>query len=103
MAENIGQNMLLITSAFRGMKSFNLIPAANNCPFVECLFDPSSRTLVVITKTCKGSYHMVPKLDDNGDPVRLKVARRENGKTFKEERRMVDTYSEFYISEEKER
>jgi len=96
---NTGSNMLLITSGFRGAKSFALVPITDNCPYVECLFDPSSNLLAVITKTIKGSYHMIPKLDDNGDPVRLKSQRRENGKTVKEQRAMVDTYSEFYVSD----
>ena len=93
-----GSNMLLITSGFRGAKSFGLVPVTPDCPYVECLFDPSSNILAVITKTVKGTYHMVPKLDDNGDPVRLKMQKRENGKTVKEQRTMVDTFSEFYVS-----
>lgn len=95
-------NMLLITSSFRGEKTFNLVPVKLDCPYVECLFDPTSKILAVITKTMKGSYHMVPKLDDNGDPAKLKIARRESGKTVKEQRVLVDTFSEFYIAEEKE-
>ena len=98
----LGQSMILITSSFRNEKTFALIPATLECPYVECLFDPQSKILACITKTLKGSYHMVPKLDDNGDPARLKVARRESGKTIKEQRVMVDTFSEFYVSEEKE-
>ena len=97
-----GNNMLLITSSFRGEKTFNLVPTTLNCPYVECLFDPQSKILAVITKTMKGTYHMVPKVDDNGDPQRLKIGKREGGKTIKEQRVMVDTFSEFYISDEKE-
>jgi len=98
----IGKNMMLVTSAFRNNKSFSLIPITLNCPYVEALFDPESKILAIITKTHKGSYHMVPKLDDNGDPVRLKMQKRENGKTIKEQRVLVDTFSEFYVNIEKE-
>ena len=97
-----GGNMLLITSGFRGATSFGLIPLTEDCPYVECLFDPSSNILAVITKTVKGSYHMVPRLDDNGDPMRVKVGRRENGKTVKEQRAMDDTFSEFYVADPNE-
>ena len=45
---------------------------------------------------------MVPRLDDNGDPVRTKMGKRENGKTVREQRVMCDTFSEFYISDMKE-
>ena len=82
--KNQFSNMILITSGFRGVKSFSMVPVTKECPYVEALFDPSSGVLAVITKTIKGSYHMVPKLDDNGDPIRLKLAKRENGKTIKE-------------------
>ena len=39
---------------------------------------------------------MVPKLDDNGDNVPVK-GKRPNNKPYKEERRLVDTFSEFYL------
>ena len=58
--------------------------------------------MVIITKFMKQSYHMVQKLDDNGDPVPVKGKPRENGKQFREERRLVDTCSEQYIVTEEE-
>jgi hypothetical protein len=73
-----------------------MIPITNECPFVECMYSEKDNVLAVITKTMKQSYHMVPKLDDNGDPIRTKN-KRPNGKEFKEERRLVDTFSEFYL------
>ena len=42
---------------------------------------------------------MVPKLDDDGNPIRLKVPNKQTGKTVKEERRLVDTFSEFYLND----
>tara|TARA_R110002020_G_scaffold335596_1_gene550780 strand:+ start:17569 stop:18033 length:465 start_codon:yes stop_codon:yes gene_type:complete len=100
--KTIGKNMMLFTSAFRGAKTFNLAPVSLDCPYVECLFDPESKILAVITKTMKQSYHMIPKVDDSGDPVRLKVTRRESGKNIKEQRVLIDTFSEFYISNKNE-
>jgi hypothetical protein len=47
----------------------------------------------------KQSYHMVAKLDENGQPQRLKNPNPQTGKTVKEERRLVDTFSEFYLSD----
>ena len=69
----IGQNMMLVNSAFRNAKSFTLIPVSIDSPYVEAMFDPSSGVLAVISKVMKQSYHMVPKLDDTGQPVRLKA------------------------------
>jgi len=91
--------MMLVNSAFRNAKSFTLIPVSNDSPYVEAMFDPSSGVLAVISKVMKQSYHMVPKLDDTGQPVRLKTPNQQTGKTHKEERRLVDTFSEFYLQD----
>lgn len=102
MANQIGQNMMLVNSSFRNAKSFTLIPVSQNSPYVEAMFDPSSGILAVISKVMKQSYHMVPKLDDEGQPMRLKKPNMQTGKTVKEERRLVDTFSEFYLSDKKD-
>jgi|TARA_R110000787_G_scaffold70937_11_gene157904 hypothetical protein len=95
----IGQNMMLVNSSFRNAKSFTMIPVSNDSPYTEAMFDPSSSILAVISKVMKQSYHMVPKLDDDGQPIRLKNPNQQTGKTVKEERRLVDTFSEFYLSD----
>jgi len=94
--------MMLVNSSFRNAKSFTLIPVSNDSPYVEAMFDPASSILAVISKVCKQSYHMVPKLDDEGQPQRLKKPNPQTGKTHKEERRLVDTFSEFYLSDKKD-
>ena len=99
MANQIGQNMMLVNSSFRNAKSFTLIPVSMDSPYVEAMFDPTSGILAVISKVMKQSYHMVPKLDDEGQPMRLKKPNQQTGKTVKEERRLVDTFSEFYLSD----
>ena len=95
----IGQNMMLVKSVFRNVNSFTLIPVSLDSPYTEAMFDPASGILAVISKVMKQSYHMVPKLDDDGQPQRLKNPNPQTGKTYKEERRLVDTFSEFYLSD----
>jgi len=95
----IGQNMMLVSSSFRNAKSFTMIPVSNDSPYTEAMFDPTSGILAVISKVMKQSYHMVPKLDDDGQPMRLKTPNKQTGKTHKEERRLVDTFSEFYLQD----
>jgi len=102
MTKSIGQNMMLVNSTFRNTKSFTLIPVSSDSPYVEAMFDPSSSILAVISKVMKQSYHMVPKLNDDGEPQRLKSPNPQTGKTVKEERRLVDTFSEFYLSDKKD-
>ena len=99
MANQIGKNMLLVNSTFRNAKSFTLIPVSNDSPYTEAMFDPASGILAVISKVMKQSYHMVPKLNDDGEPIRLKTPNPQTGKTVKEERRLVDTFSEFYLTD----
>ena len=96
------KTMMLVKSAFGSMKSFKLIPTSNDCPYVECLFSPKEKMLVVIGKFMKQSYHMVQRLDDNGDSIPVKGKPRTNGKDFREERRLVDTCSEHYVVTEEE-
>ena len=99
MSQTIGQNMMLVTSSFRNAKSFTMIPVSNDSPYVEAMYDPASGILAVISKVMKQSYHMVAKLDEDGQPIRLKTPNPQSGKTVKEERRLVDTFSEFYLSD----
>jgi hypothetical protein len=95
----IGQNMMLISSVFRNVKSFSLMPVNDDCPYVEAMFDPSSGIIAVITKIRKQSFHMMPRLDDNGEPQRLKAPNKETGKVYKEQRMAIETFSEFYLSD----
>ena len=99
---SIGKNMMLISSPFRNMPSFSLIPVSNEAPYVEAMFDPSSGILAVISKISKQSFHMMPKLDENGQPQRLKVPNKETGKTIKEVRVSTETFSEFYLTNKDE-
>ncbi len=96
------KTMMLIKSAFGSMKSWKMIPTSNDCPYVECLFSPKEKMMVVIGKFMKQSYHMVQRMDDNGDPILVKGKPRTNGKDFREERRLVDTCSEHYVVTEEE-
>ena len=93
---------MLISSAFRGVKSFSMIPVTQDCPYVEAMFDPTSGILAVISKVKKQAMHMVPRLDENGQPIRLKSPNMEAGKTVKEQRVQIETFSEIYITEKEE-
>ena len=99
---NYGKNMLVVSNYWGEAKSFKLIPVSNDCPYAEALYDINTGLLAVIGKVQKQVFHNVPKLDDNGDMMYLKMGKRENGKTYKEERRTIDTFQEYYIIDEKE-
>ena len=46
---------------------------------------------------------MVPRVDDNGDPIPVgKGKARMNGKGYREERRTIQTFHEYYITDKAE-
>ena len=96
------KSMLLINTVWNMKRTFKLMPISKECPFVECIYDPESQMLAVVLDKIKDSYHMLPKLDDNGDNVPVKGKSRPNGEKFKTERRLVQTYGEVYIADTKD-
>lgn len=94
----IGGNMLLIKSSWNEGETFRLLPVTEDCPYVECIFDPGTKVFVVIGKVVKTTLHMLPKLDDNGDPAPLKT-KRANGRMVKEERKQIETFQEYYVED----
>jgi|31_taG_2_1085359.scaffolds.fasta_scaffold01431_4 hypothetical protein len=102
MSKEIGKNMMIVSVTWNGEPSFKLIPVSEDCPYVECIFDPATKVFVVISTKTKNTFHMLPKLDDNGDPQFLKVGKRRNGKDFKEERRNIETFQEYYLEDLKD-
>jgi len=96
MTNIYGNNMLLISSLFKGNDSFSMIPVTDDCPYVEVLFDPSNKLLVVISKLKKEVLHMVPRLDESGNPMKDKLQK------FKEQRIQIETFNEVYIIKKEE-
>ena len=85
---------MLVESTWQDTKTFKMIPISNDCPYVECIFDPSSKVFVIISKVTKTSLHMLPKLDEYGKAV-------SGNKGAKQERRSIDTFQEYYIEDVK--
>ena len=98
----MNNSMMLITSSWGSNKTFKLIPVTKDCPFNEAIYDFDSKVLAVIGKDSKDSMHMLPKLNEWGDPLMLKIGKRSNGKEYAEERKMINTFYEYYIEETSE-
>jgi hypothetical protein len=98
MNNSIGGNMLIVKSSWNDGDTFRLLPLTNDCPYVECIWDPSTKVFVIISRVTKTTLHMLPKLDDNGDPAPLKT-KRANGRLVKEERKTIETFQEFYVED----
>lgn len=95
MSEN---TMMLVQATWNDKQTFRMIPISESCPYVECIFDPETKVFVIISTIRKTTLHMLPKLDDNGDPVASKSVR-PNGRKITEERKTIETFQEFYVED----
>lgn len=82
--------MMLVQATWQEQQTFRLIPISDNCPYVECIFDPGTNVFVIISKITKTSLHMLPKIDDYGQAVA-------GAKGMKQERHKIEVFQEFYI------
>lgn len=87
------QNMLAYSTDWYGHKTFRLMPITNDCPFVEAIYDPSTKVLAIIGKTSMEKPLMLPKLNDKGQTISLK----NGGQGVVEERRIMTTFTEYYM------
>lgn len=94
----VRQTMMLVNSVWNEQGTFKLIPTDTSCPYNEAIFDPQSKILVLISKEKKPSMQFLPKLDDNGD-VLVPKRPRPSGKKVMEERRMIETFYEYYLND----
>ena len=94
----ITPTMKLITCPWQGQKSFRLMPVSKDCPYTEGLYDPNGKVLVLISVLKKESFHMVQRLDDDGNPIPTV----KGGKVAKQERKLLETFTEYYITEKVE-
>jgi len=84
--------MMLVEATWQDKKTFRLIPITESCPYVECIFDPETKVLVVISKIKKTALHMLPKLDDYGQQIA-------GTKGIKQERHKIEVFQEFYVED----
>lgn len=87
------KTMMLVEATWQDKKTFRLIPISESCPYVEIIFDPETKVFVVISKIRKTSLHMLPKLDEYGQPVT-------GNKGMKQERHKIEVFQEFYVEDQ---
>jgi len=98
----MSKSMMLITSTWGPAKTFKMIPTDVNCPYAECIFDCHTGVFAAIGREKKQTFHMMPRLNDHGDIVQMKIGKRDNGKPHAEERKLVESFYEYYIEMESE-
>lgn len=88
----MNESMMLVQATWQDKQTFRMIPINENCPYVECIFDPGTKVFVIISKIKRVSLQMLPKLDDYGQPIT-------GTKGMKQERHKVEVFQEFYIED----
>lgn len=101
--QNQNQTMMIISSEFKEKESFRLIPTSIDSPYVECIFVPETKSLVVLNKQSKEEFHMLPRLNGDGEPeMKAGKAGKESHNPFKQQRVVVNLNFEYHISKENE-
>lgn len=101
MTTTISSSMMIVSSEWNDKPTFRMISISNDCPYNEVIYDPEIKTLAIISKEKKQSFQMLPKLDLNGEITMIKRTL-PSGRKFAEERKVVETYYEYYITNEEE-
>jgi len=96
-----GNNMKLFTSYWGDADTFKLMPVTDDCPFTEVIYDPTTTLLVVISKLQKDNFQTVPRLDEDGSPIRAKKPK-SNGVAHREQRIVMSVLQEYYIVNKEE-
>mgnify|MGYP003403385930 CR=1 FL=1 len=95
------KTMLLVTVPYTPTEnSFRMIPATNDCPYVDVVYWKDKKVLEITSTIKKSEYAMFPKLDDNGDvEMRKSTKTTEDGQkiTHKQERRIAEVNTKYYI------
>lgn len=90
-------NMMIYSAKWNDTETFRMIPTTEECPFNEAIYDPTEKVLAIISKDSKEKPMMMPKLSDKGLPIQVK--RPDGSLGLQEQRVIMDTYYEYYISE----
>lgn len=90
------QNMLVYSTDWNGTRTFRMLPTTLDCPFNEAIYDPTNKVLAIIARDKKEKPQMLPKLNDKGQLVPMKGGEHPQ---YVEERRMMETYYEYYLDE----
>lgn len=95
--------MILVTTSWKGNRSFKMIPTSLDCPYNEVIFDGGQKVLAIVSKEHKNNFHMMPVIDAYG-VVKTDVPKnlKDQGKAYREERVVLDTYYEYFIEDKEE-
>lgn len=89
--------MMKISSTLDGVPTFKLIPLDSTSRYIECVFHPGFKILIVVDEQKYSAYRFIPKLDDSGNTEYIKGT-----KTQKQQRVLLESCHEHKITDRKE-
>lgn len=96
------KQMLLVTTSWssenKNQKVYDtirMIPITNDCPYIECFYDPLTKVMVLLGKDQKDNFTLLQKLDEFGH------GRIKNNKALVDRHR-APAYKEYYIYNKEE-
>lgn len=92
----IQKSMLIISSERKGFPTFRMIPLTIDCPFGEIVYVPDAKALQILYKHTVEGLHMMPKLDDNGEPM-INAKAPKGSNLYKQERKTLSVPQDAYI------
>lgn len=101
-------NIMLVKGFFhqegmdKPLPNFIGIPMDSSSPFVELIWDPKEKVLGVVSKVVKDKFQFVPKLSSKGTPLPNNDRSTNKIAPFQQERLLLKTFHEYYISDQKE-
>jgi hypothetical protein len=101
------KTMLLVTAPWtREAKTFRMIPATADCPYLDVVYNRDEKALEITSTYKRSEFAMFAKVDDNGDVERRKTPKvdEETGKQIvvKQERRMTEILQKYFIVDQAE-
>ena len=95
------KKMIVYSTDWYGTQTFRMLPVDKECPYNEVIYDPTTKVLAIISKEFKEKPNMFPKLNENGKPIIFKKNQpTENEPEYVQERKMMQTYYEYYLDKE---
>ena len=94
-------SMLLVTGNYGPTVTFKLMPVSLDSPYIEAIFNPMAKVLAIIGTRKKDVFHMIERLDENGDP-KMRKAKITKDEPHQKQRVSVESYSEYYLTERDE-
>lgn len=96
------QTMYLISTKIGEHQTLAAIPLTKECPYLELIINPESKSLHVVHPSIKTEYRQFVKFNEAGEPLPNNNPKTRSLVPFKYEHRNVDVYYEYNLQKPEE-